>query len=245
MDERPSPKYSTCALWLYCLVISGGSFQFGYAIGLWSPLSKVLMTIYHDNGSSWSIYNDEPHNTLVNTVTFIGAFSGIMTASWYAGKRRIIGIYSFNVFCILGSILCCIVNFIPLYIGRFFHGYGAGGFSYVIPIMLNEVSPPKVRGTTSVLFQLTVTLGILVAALIGLGLPGKLEDVTENDIMWRLLIGFPVIIAVLQSLAFLICFRYDTPQKYIERGQRDTAAKALRMVYTGTGAQDRLRELST
>ncbi len=187
-------------------------------MGLYSPISKVLMTIYHNNGLDWSVYDTEPHNTLVNTVTYIGAFLGSFTASYYvsplslqASKRRIIGIYAFNLYCIVGAVLCCIVNFIPLYIGRFLHGYGAGGFSYVIPIMLNEVSPPTIRGATSVLFQLTVTLGIVIAALIGLGLPHNIADVKENDLIWRVLLGFPVVIAILQLIAFLTCFRYDTP----------------------------------
>lgn len=62
---------------------------------------------------------------------------------------------------------------------------------------MNEVSPPRIRGATSVLFQVTVTLGIVVAALFGLGLPHRDTEVEESDIMWRVLIGFPVVMAVI------------------------------------------------
>lgn len=55
----------------------------GYALGLYSPISKILMTIYHDKGYKWSIYDPEPHNTLANTVAYIGAFTGIMTGNFF------------------------------------------------------------------------------------------------------------------------------------------------------------------
>ena len=61
--------------------------------------------------------------------------------------------------------------------------------------------------------------------------------------MWRVLVGFPVVMAVLQVLGFLVCFRYDSPQKYIEKGDNLTAMKALLMVYTSDGAETRLRQL--
>lgn len=64
-----------------------GSHPLGYALGLYSPVSKIMMTIFHDDGYSWSIHNTEPHNTLVNTVTYIGAFTGIMTASFFVREQ--------------------------------------------------------------------------------------------------------------------------------------------------------------
>lgn len=48
----------------------------GYALGIYSPISLVLMSIYHKNGTDWSPDNKEPLNTLVNTTLYIGAFAG-------------------------------------------------------------------------------------------------------------------------------------------------------------------------
>lgn len=77
--------------------------------------------------------------------------------------------------------------------------------------LVNEISPPKVRGAVTVLFQITVTLGILIAALIGFALPHTIDGVTQNDFMPRLLAGLPIAFGALQILEFMTCHRYDTP----------------------------------
>lgn len=61
--------------------------------------------------------------------------------------------------------------------------------------------------------------------------------------MWRVLVGFPVVMAVVQVIGFLIFYRYDTPQKYLEKNDQLTAKKALQMVYTSEGAEMRLKQL--
>ena len=70
------------------------------------------------------------------------------------------------------------------------------------------------------LFLITVTFGILTAALIGFGLPRDVHQVRKDDFMWNLLAGFPIMIAALQSLAFLTCYRFDSPSSYLNHGLR-------------------------
>lgn len=71
----------------------------------------------------------------------------------------------------VGAALSLIINLPTLMVGRFIHGFGAGGFSNLVAIMINEVSPPEVRGRTGVLIQIIINVGLFVAALIGIGLP--------------------------------------------------------------------------
>ena len=40
------PPYSKCRLLLYVLAITLGSFQYGYSLGVYSPVSKVLMQLF-------------------------------------------------------------------------------------------------------------------------------------------------------------------------------------------------------
>ena len=56
-------------------------------------------------------------------------------------------------------------------VGRFIHGLGAGCFSNLIPIMINEISPPVERGRTGTLVQIMVNVAIFLAAGMGLALP--------------------------------------------------------------------------
>lgn len=86
------------------------------------------------------------------------------------------------------------------------------------------------------LFQISVTLGILIAALIGFGLPHSVEGVRRDDFMWHLLAGLPIAIAALLFLAFMTCYRFDTPQNYLSRNDREGAKKALTLVFSGEGA---------
>ncbi len=90
-------------------------------------------------------------NTLVSTIMFVGAFLGSVLAECFLRKRRNIAVHSFSLFCMLGAALSLILNIPALMIGRFIHGFGAGGFANLAPIMINEVSPPAIRGSTGVL----------------------------------------------------------------------------------------------
>ena len=46
----------------------------GYALGIYSPISLVLMSLYEKDGVNWSPDDREPLNTLVNTTLYVGAF---------------------------------------------------------------------------------------------------------------------------------------------------------------------------
>ena len=46
-----------------------------------------------------------------------------------------------------------------LIIGRSVQGLGVGGFTNLIPSMINEVSPPIVRGKTGTMVQFMINIG--------------------------------------------------------------------------------------
>lgn len=48
------------------------------------------MTLFNNQGYSWSVYHQEPHNTLVNTVAYIGAFIGAMTGQFYVSEKLLL-----------------------------------------------------------------------------------------------------------------------------------------------------------
>ena len=66
---------------------------------------------------------------------YIGAFIGTLIAYLFVQKRRNVGIYVFNIFCMVGGFMTAIINLPVLFIGRFVHGLGAGCLTYLIPIM--------------------------------------------------------------------------------------------------------------
>ncbi|KAL5662733.1 hypothetical protein ACJX0J_029858, partial [Zea mays] len=61
-----------------------------------------------------------------------------------------------------------------LYMGRLLEGFGVGIISYVVPVYIAEISPQNMRGALGSVNQLSVTLGIMFAYLLGLFVPWRL-----------------------------------------------------------------------
>ncbi|KAL2577109.1 hypothetical protein AAZV13_16G112800 [Glycine max] len=55
-----------------------------------------------------------------------------------------------------------------LFMGRLLEGFGVGIISYVVPVYIAEVSPRTMRGSLGSVNQLSVTIGIMLAYLLGL-----------------------------------------------------------------------------
>jgi len=61
-----------------------------------------------------------------------------------------------------------------LYMGRLLEGFGVGIISYVVPVYIAEISPQNMRGALGSVNQLSVTLGIMFAYLLGMFVPWRL-----------------------------------------------------------------------
>lgn len=55
----------------------------------------------------------------------------------------------------------------------------AGLATQSVPLYLSEIAPVKVRGSLNIMFQLSITIGILIAELINLGAGRLLTPVLE------------------------------------------------------------------
>ncbi|XP_027345277.1 sugar transporter ERD6-like 6 isoform X3 [Abrus precatorius] len=55
-----------------------------------------------------------------------------------------------------------------LFMGRLLEGFGVGIISYVVPVYIAEIAPENMRGSLGSVNQLSVTIGILLAYLLGL-----------------------------------------------------------------------------
>jgi SP family galactose:H+ symporter-like MFS transporter len=104
---------------------------------------------------------------IVSAVT-VGALAAAMIAGVLAdrGGRRVTNIAAGLIFA-AASLLCVMANSVPTLIaGRFLVGCGIGLTSVGAPMYIAEVSPARVRGTFVSLFQLAVTVGILLSYVV-------------------------------------------------------------------------------
>jgi sugar porter (SP) family MFS transporter len=107
------------------------------------------------------------------TVFLIGAFIGALTGPFWSNmldrKRTVFANY---IFC-FGSSLCMLLAYYftqpwLFYLSRLLLGYQGGMACAVVPPYINEIASQRVRGAAGAAFQLSLTLGILFAQIIGL-----------------------------------------------------------------------------
>ncbi len=153
----------------------------------------------------------------------IGAVGGAWFASRGAdryGRRKLILISS--AIFIVGAIGSAVAQEAGLLIAsRVVIGLGIGVASAVAPVYISEVAPANMRGSLVTFFQLAVTVGILVAYLVGLAF----TDVSGG---WRWMLGLGAVPAVALAVGMLRLPK--SPRWLIMRGQHEEARLALARV---------------
>ncbi|KAK7357489.1 hypothetical protein VNO80_16777 [Phaseolus coccineus] len=72
-----------------------------------------------------------------------------------------------GVFFIVGTVLNSVANSLLLLIlGRLLLGCGVGFANQAVPVFLSEIAPTRIRGALNILFQLNITIGILIANIV-------------------------------------------------------------------------------
>lgn len=107
------------------------------------------------------------------------------------------------LFSIVGSIfLGIIANYFTILIFRTILGIGVGLSSVICPLYVSEMSPSKIRGFLATLYQLFITLGILIAYIVGYIIHLYVSD----DYQWRLMFmlgSIPAIIILFLAICLM------------------------------------------
>ncbi|PTU19273.1 hypothetical protein P175DRAFT_0440706 [Aspergillus ochraceoroseus IBT 24754] len=101
-----------------------------------------------------------------------GCFFGALVASWVADRYgRRLGLITASTVAILGVIMQVAASghLEAMYIGRLLCGIGVGFASMVNPLYVSENAPRAIRGGLTGLYQLFITLGIMLAFWINYG----------------------------------------------------------------------------
>ncbi|TKA62552.1 hypothetical protein B0A49_11132, partial [Cryomyces minteri] len=156
--------------------------------------------------------------SLLSAGTFFGALTAAPTGDFFG--RRYGLIVSVGVFTI-GVILQTAATAIPLFVaGRFFAGYGVGMISALIPLYQSETAPKWIRGTIVGAYQLAITIGLLLAAIVD----NATKDRNDTG-SYRIPIAVQFAWAIILVGGLLIL--PETPRMYIKRGKPEQAAKSL------------------
>jgi sugar porter (SP) family MFS transporter len=119
---------------------------------------------------------------------------------------------------ILGALICAFAgSFTVLLVGRTIVGLGIGLASTTVPVYISEVSPPQARGWQVSLFQLAVTIGILVAYLVDYAFAGSGG--------WRWMLGLAAVPGLILGLGMI--YLPESPRWLAKHGQTEKALKIL------------------
>lgn len=156
--------------------------------------------------------------SILSAGTFFGALTAAPTGDFFGRK---LGLMVSTLVFVFGVILQVASTAIPLFTaGRFFAGYGVGMISALIPLYQSETAPKWIRGTIVGTYQLAITIGLLLAAVV--------DNSTKNRSDTG---SYRIPIAVQFAWALILFFGMlvlpETPRMYIKRNQPEKAAKAL------------------
>jgi sugar porter (SP) family MFS transporter len=158
-------------------------------------------------------------NGLFGVGATIGAFGGTFVADKY-GRRACIFVAA--VTFIFGAALQAgAPDMDMMWAGRVFSGMGIGAMSMSVPVYIAELSPDHVRGKLNTLWQLAITMGILIASAANLGLQKWSEG-------WRISYGGNILFAIILILGLFIM--PESPRWLTGHGYEEGARQALEKI---------------
>ncbi|KAH1681051.1 hypothetical protein KXX46_006558 [Aspergillus fumigatus] len=208
------------------LFVAFGGVLFGYDTGTISGIlampywQELFSTGYRDPTGHPNITSSQ--SAAIVSILSAGTFFGALGAAPMGDRigRRWGLIASAQVFN-LGVILQTAATGIPLFLaGRFFAGLGVGLISALIPLYQSETAPKWIRGTIVGAYQLSITIGLLLASIV--------NNSTQNRMdtgCYRIPIAVHFAWSIILVGGMLIL--PDTPRYLIKRGNIDGAARAL------------------
>jgi sugar porter (SP) family MFS transporter len=185
-----------------------GGLLFGYDTGV---ISGALLFIKDDlNASTFE-------QQAIVAVLLLGAMVGALISAYLADRlgRKWTKVVSGTVY-VVGALGCALSVSAPMLIGfRFLLGLSVGTASFVAPLYISEVSPPRVRGGLVSFNQLAITSGILLAYIVNFALKG-----VSNE--WRWMLGLAAVPGAVLAVGMLTVPR--TP-RWLAMKHRDEEAR--------------------
>ena len=241
---------STTAFYTYLLLsVAGlGGLLYGIDVGIISGALLYLEKTVDLTVSQTSILVA----AVLGGSTLSSLIAGFM-ADWFGRKKMII---VSGVLFVLSIVLIVLSQgFLSLLFGRILQGLSGGIIGVVIPLHLAESLPPSTRGRGSAIFQFLLTLGIVVAAGIGVYYSRGAEQLiavangnssiirAAQDHAWR---GMFLSVIYPGSLFLLSTFFVsESPRWLHSRGRREEARTALEKIVSPAEAERELLEMDS
>ncbi|KAK4151691.1 general substrate transporter [Chaetomidium leptoderma] len=206
--------------------VAFGGVLFGYDTGTISGIlamdhwRELFSTGYRDSKGHLDVSPSQSSAivSILSAGTFFGALASPLLGD-NIGRRwgLIASCWVFNV----GVVLQTAATSLPLFLaGRFFAGLGVGLLSALVPLYQSETAPKWIRGAIVGAYQLAITIGLLLAAVVD-----NATRLRQDTGSYRI----PIAVQFAWSIILIVGMFLlpETPRYLIKRGQMDKAAAAL------------------
>ncbi len=221
MADGPNASQARRNVFATAAIAALGGLLFGYDTGI---IASALLFIRGD----FDLTSFE--QGMVVSAVPLAAVAGAALASSLSdiyGRRRMILLAS--ILFIIGSIGSALADGLAmLVVARVLIGFAIGLASATCPVYISEVAPADYRGRLVTLFQLAVTVGILVAYLVGLAF--------EPSESWEGMLAVGAVPAF--ALAVGMLYMPQSPRWLVMIGDSVAARKELLNLRAGEGEVD-------
>jgi MFS transporter, SP family, galactose:H+ symporter len=220
MAENKQVKQNKKLVVIIATIAATGGLLFGFDTGVISGAIPFFQKAFGIS-DSWI--------EIITTAGLVGAVIGAMSSGRIAdivGRKKVI-LVSALIF-IVGAIWSGIsTGPLMLVFARLFLGVAIGVSSFAVPLYIAEISPTKTRGTLVSMFQLLITIGIMVSYLSdsAFAVPDGHPDYIS---CWRPMFYVGVIPAMIMFIG--MAFLPETPRWLISKGHEDKCRDVLQKV---------------
>jgi len=223
----------------------GSAFQHGYNTGVVNAPQKMVMSwIQGECNETEQIQpqgsvsdSEKPDCMAIGEVTLIwswivasfcvGGIIGGSTVGVVASRLgRKGGLLLNNILMAISGVFLFSAKYADswelLIVGRLVIGINSGLNAGLAPMYLSEISPTALRGAVGTVYQLIITISILLSQILGM------TNVLGNDAGWPFLFGLTVIPGVLQLITLPFC--PESP-KYLMLDKNDNASANNALVW--------------
>lgn len=213
-----------------------GGLIFGYDIGISggvtsmpSFLKKFFPSVYrkqqaNESTNQYCKYDSETLTMFTSSLYLAALLSSLVASRVTRQFGRKLSMFFGGFLFLAGALLNGFAKAVwMLIVGRLLLGFGIGFANQSVPLYLSEMAPYRFRGALNIGFQLSITVGILIANVLN-----YFFNKIDGGWGWRLSLGGAMVPALIITVGSMIL--PDTPNSMIERGQHDEAREKLRKV---------------
>jgi sugar porter (SP) family MFS transporter len=213
-------------LWRVSFIAGLGGILYGFDMGIIAAMLDFVR-------ESFSL-STQMEEVVISTV-LVGAMSGALLGGSIADRigRRPTLVWG-GILFLVGSVLAFwSPNLATLIVARGLLGVAVGFTSVTAPVYVSELAPPRSRGLLIGFYQFALTVGIVLADLVGYWLAGQHA--------WRTMIGLGAAPAAL--FLVLILTLPESPRWLFTQNRIDEMRSVLRSYTDETGTQSLVEEI--